>query len=65
MTSVICENINQLVDHRLNRHTPNNTIKHTRAKVLSLVSTLKQQVSWVDTYNEVVNHHINLARASK
>ena len=36
-----------------------NTIEHTQAKIL--VSPRERQVSWGDTYDEVVNHKCNLA----
>ena len=44
-------------------HAPHNNIEHTRAKIL--VSALERQVSWGDTYGEVVYHQCNLAYATK
>ena len=40
-----------------------NTIDDTQAKIL--VSALERQVSWLDTYGEVLNHQYNIAYTSK
>ena len=40
------------------KHTPHNVIEHTHAEIL--VSALERQVSWDDTYGEVVGQYRNL-----
>ena len=39
------------------RHAPHNIVEHTHTKIL--VSALECQVSWGDTYGEVVDHSCN------